>query len=121
MTIYVDIRAPREGNGRKESPFRHIDDAARIARPGDEVLVAPGVYREYVNPRNPGREDADLELSVSHAESDGRTQIRITCGGAAYNPFDQDDDVLGMTILKNMARQLDYSYTDNRNQINIIL
>ncbi len=60
MTIYVDIRAPREGNGRKESPFRHIDDAARIARPGDEVLVAPGVYREYVNPRNPGREDARI-------------------------------------------------------------
>ena len=69
----------------------------------------------------PSREDADLELSVSHAESDGRTQIQITCGGAAYNPFEQDNDVLGMTILKNMARQLDYSYTDNRNQINIIL
>jgi hypothetical protein len=60
MTIYVDIRAPREGNGRKESPFRHIDDAARIARPGDEVLVAPGDYREDVNPRNPGREDARI-------------------------------------------------------------
>ena len=69
----------------------------------------------------PGRENADLVLSVSHAESDGRTQIRITCSGAAYNPFEQDNDVLGMTILKNMAKQLDYSYTDNRNQINIIL
>ena len=69
----------------------------------------------------PGREDADLDLSVSHAESDGRTQIRITCGGAAHNPFEQGNDALGMTILKNMARQLDYSYTDNRNQINIIL
>ncbi len=60
MTIYVDIHAPREGNGTKESPFRHMGDAARIALPGDEVLVAPGVYREYVDPRNAGREDARI-------------------------------------------------------------
>ena len=63
----------------------------------------------------------DLKLSVSHAESDGKTQINLSCAGAACNPFEQDNDVLGMTILKNMARQLDYSYTDNRNQINVIL
>ncbi len=52
MKIYVDANAGRDGNGTKEMPYKHINDAAQIAMPGDEVLVAPGIYREYVNPRN---------------------------------------------------------------------
>ena len=57
---YVDIHAPAEGNGSRERPFRHINDAARIALPGDEVVVWPGVYREYVNPVHAGTEDAPI-------------------------------------------------------------
>ena len=57
MIYYVDINAGREGNGSREMPFRRIDDAARIAVAGDEVLVAPGVYREYVNPIHAGTEE----------------------------------------------------------------
>ena len=60
MQIFVDIRAPRGGNGTKASPFRHINEAAAVAQPGDEVIVAPGVYREYVDPHNAGREDARI-------------------------------------------------------------
>lgn len=54
MIIYVDIHAYKDGNGTEQSPFKHINDAAQIAKPGDEVLVAPGIYREYVNPLNAG-------------------------------------------------------------------
>ena len=54
---YVDVNATCVGDGSRERPFRHIDDAARVALPGDEVLVAPGVYREYVNPRHAGTEE----------------------------------------------------------------
>ena len=57
MIYYVSANAPREGNGSKEMPFRRINDAARIAVPGDEVIVAPGIYREYVNPVNAGTEE----------------------------------------------------------------
>lgn len=57
MIYYVNANAPKDGNGSKEMPFRHIDDAARVAVAGDEILVAPGIYREYVNPRNAGTED----------------------------------------------------------------
>lgn len=60
MKIYVDAKAGRDGNGSSEMPFRHINDAAQIARPGDEVLVAPGVYREYVNPKYAGTEEARI-------------------------------------------------------------
>lgn len=60
MIIYVDINACKDGNGTKENPFKHVDDAAKAAKPGDEVVVAPGVYREHVNPRYAGREDARI-------------------------------------------------------------
>ena len=60
MVIYVNGKALHDGNGSKERPFRHIQEAARIAAPGDEVLVAPGVYREYVDPARGGTEDARI-------------------------------------------------------------
>lgn len=46
MKWFVNADAPREGNGSAAAPFRFIGDAAKIAQPGDEVIVAPGVYRE---------------------------------------------------------------------------
>ena len=50
MIYYVDAAAGREGNGSRQMPFTRINEAAKVARPGDEVIVAPGIYREYVNP-----------------------------------------------------------------------
>ncbi|MBR1623524.1 MAG: DUF1565 domain-containing protein, partial [Pseudobutyrivibrio sp.] len=57
MFIYVNCNAPKDGNGSKESPFKRINDAAQIARPGDEVIVAPGIYREHVKPKYAGEEN----------------------------------------------------------------
>lgn len=54
MTIYVDQAARGIGDGSQLHPFRTISQAAAIAMPGDEVLVAPGVYREEVSPVNAG-------------------------------------------------------------------
>ena len=56
MIYYVNASASRDGNGSREMPFRHINDAAAVAVAGDEVLVAPGIYREYVNPIHAGTE-----------------------------------------------------------------
>ena len=60
MKIYVSAKAWRDGDGSQARPFKHINDAAKIARPGDEVLVAPGIYREYVDPVNAGTEEAPI-------------------------------------------------------------
>lgn len=60
MKYYVDVNAAKDGNGSAERPFRRINDAAKVALPGDEVLVAPGVYREYVDPIHSGTEDARI-------------------------------------------------------------
>ena len=57
MIYYVSANAGENGNGSKETPFTHINDAAQVAVAGDEVLVMPGIYREYVNPVNAGTED----------------------------------------------------------------
>ena len=60
MKYYVSASAIKAGDGSRERPFATIQAAAELAQAGDEVLVAPGVYREAVNPRHPGREDARI-------------------------------------------------------------
>ena len=60
MKFYVDISAPQSGCGTMDRPFRFIQEAARNARPGDEILVAPGVYREYVDPIYGGTEEMPI-------------------------------------------------------------
>ena len=76
---------------------------------------------ELLNHCFSGNGPVNMSLNVAYAESDRTVQIELTCGGEAYNPFEQEEDGLGVTILKRMARQLDYRYTDNRNQISITL
>ena len=60
MNLYVNAAAGRDGDGSKDRPFCRISDAARVAAPGDVVLVAPGIYRENVAPLHAGREDARI-------------------------------------------------------------
>ena len=60
MKYHVDVNAERNGDGSRERPFKCISDAAKAALPGDEVLVAPGIYREYVDPVHSGNEDARI-------------------------------------------------------------
>ncbi len=59
MKIYVSANSCG-GDGSKDYPLASINEAAKIAKPGDEVIVAPGIYREYVNPINAGNEDARI-------------------------------------------------------------
>ena len=60
MKIYVNAKAGRDGNGSKDLPFKRISEAAKVAQPGDEVIVASGIYREYVDPKFAGHEDAPI-------------------------------------------------------------
>ncbi len=60
MKYYVNSNALQEGDGSIEYPFKKIQEAALCARPGDEVIVAPGIYREAVSPVNGGKEDARI-------------------------------------------------------------
>ncbi len=57
MRYYVSASARISGCGSEKYPFQTISEAAAIAQPGDEVLVFPGIYREYVNPACGGMDD----------------------------------------------------------------
>ena len=43
MIYHVDCAAARSGDGSAQRPFKTISQAAAVAMPGDEVVVAPGV------------------------------------------------------------------------------
>ena len=64
MIIYVDASVIQTGNGTKENPFKTIQEAAAKALPGDEVIVAPGLYREAVNPIHAGTADKRITPTV---------------------------------------------------------
>ncbi len=104
MRYYVDAHADRAGNGTQQAPFQRIQQAADLAQPGDEVLVAPGVYRENVNPPRGGTEEQrivyrstePLKAVITGAEkAEGWTpvegdvwQLRVSNGiFGAYNPY----------------------------------
>lgn len=72
MIYYVDGQASSNGNGTREKPFQTINQAAQIALPGDEVVVAPGIYREYVNPLRGGTPERPI---VYRAEKKRQTVI----------------------------------------------
>ncbi len=56
MKYFVNCSSAAGGDGSEVKPFNKIQQAADIAVAGDEVIVAPGLYREYVDPKNAGEE-----------------------------------------------------------------
>ncbi len=56
-TYYVDGKAANaddNGPGAQQRPFRTVNKAAQVLQPGERVVIAEGVYREWVNPARGG-------------------------------------------------------------------
>ncbi len=51
---HVAINGDNDNPGTLSLPFRNINFAAQIARPGDIITVHEGTYREYINPPRGG-------------------------------------------------------------------
>lgn len=51
---HVAVTGSDFADGTKEHPFRTISKAAKVAQPGDKVIVHEGEYREWVKPENGG-------------------------------------------------------------------
>ncbi|MDO4188766.1 MAG: right-handed parallel beta-helix repeat-containing protein [Lachnospiraceae bacterium] len=60
MNYYVNCNAAVSGDGSKDKPFKRIQQAADKAMPGDEIIVAEGVYYEEVSPVTAGTEKAPI-------------------------------------------------------------
>lgn len=129
MQYYVDQSAKRSGDGSREYPFKYINDAARIAVAGDEVLVAPGLYREYVDPRHGGTPDAPIHyrsIEPLGAEITGAEVIRgwqpyqgnvwtvrlNNCLFGDYNPY--TTEVFGDWYFAPSVRHTGTVYLDGR-------
>lgn len=61
-----------------------------------------------------------MKLDISYAEEGEQTEIELVCEGKEYDPFRQEEDELGVTILKKVASRLEYSY-DGKSRIIIWL
>jgi hypothetical protein len=70
-TLYVDQHHPRASDtnpGTAAMPFKTIGRAAELLQPGERVLVASGVYREWVCPARGG---TDSEHIISYEAAPG--------------------------------------------------
>jgi len=62
-TYYVDngdAKADDNGPGTKARPFRTINKAAQLLRPGERVVIASGTYRECVRPARGGTNPSQM-------------------------------------------------------------
>src|SRR4051812_12132002 len=96
-TYYVDngdARADDSGPGTKARPFRAINKAAQLLRPGERVVIASGTYRECVRPARGGTSPSQMisyeaapgarvVITGSEVLKDGWVQASIPAGGPA--------------------------------------
>ena len=62
-------------------------------------------------------EPVELHLDIAYAELDRTAEIELLCAGRAYDPFAQEEDGLGVTILKRVGHSLTYSFDNGVNRI----
>lgn len=61
-------------NGSAFNPFKTINNAARVALPGDVIIVHEGTYREWVNPERGG--ESDSKRIIYQAAPGERVEIK---------------------------------------------
>ena len=86
-TLYVDGQNPLasdENDGGAERPFKTIQRAADLARPGDLVRVHAGLYRETVRPRRGG--EGPERMIRYEAFGDGPVIIRASEAVRDFSP-----------------------------------
>jgi hypothetical protein len=81
-TYYVsqDPRASDANDGTEEHPFRTVNHAAQIVKPGERVWIHAGVYRELVRPRFSG-ESPDRMIAYEAAPGE-----RVVLSGSRVVP-----------------------------------
>ncbi len=58
--LHVSVSAPDGGTGTETAPYKTIQAAASVAKPGDKVIIHAGTYRETVTPAFSGTANARI-------------------------------------------------------------
>ena len=66
-------------------------------------------------------DEIDTELSIEYSESEKCIQLNINAKGKEYNPFtlEDDDEPMGVMIVKRTAQNYSHSYENGTNKISI--
>ena len=65
VNYYVSINGNDSNSGSLKKPFRNIQAAANVAKPGDIITIFEGVYRERIDPPRGG--DSSLKRIIYQA------------------------------------------------------
>lgn len=68
---YVDVNSGSNfADGSKETPFATIQKAADVVKPGDTVIIRPGVYYENIELKTNGTKEAPIVFKAEKFERD---------------------------------------------------
>jgi len=76
---------------------------------------------DFLTHCSPDGDAIDIRLEVSYAETDHAVVIQVSSAGGPYNPLEQSDNALAVTIIRQSAQRTDYQFVDGRNQLTIVL
>ena len=116
-TFYVSKTGDDTNAGTLEAPFKRINSAAKIAVPGDTIIVGGGVYREWVDPARGGTSE---ENRITYKAEEGETVIisgsELITGwekeGALWKVDIQDDSFGSFNPYKETIRHPNYVEED---------
>src|SRR5690625_4549506 len=78
--------------GTEEKPFLTINQAAKVAFPGDTITVHEGIYREWVRPKGGGTKAQPIVYQAAEGE-----EVVIT-GAEVITEWEKDGDIWKVEI-----------------------
>jgi len=97
MEYHVSKKGSDANIGTQDQPFLTISRAAALAAPGDRVIVHEGLYREWVDPKNGGTEDAPI---IYESAGDGEVVIAGSEEVTGWQKF--EGDVWKVTVTNDL-------------------
>ncbi len=94
-------------------------DSRRIQRL--QICCEELIYEMLGHCYLPQEDAVKIKLDISYTAVRQAATIDLTCCGMPYNPFEQEEDGLGVTILKKMAKEIDYRRDGEKNRITVTL
>ncbi len=93
---HVSVNGNNTNNGSSAKPFKTINFAAQLVRPGDVVTVHAGTYREWINPAHGG--ESDSKRIVYRAAEGEMVEIK---GSELIKAWEKDKGSVWKVIIPN--------------------